>query len=77
MVAWLNEIIYLIGEGVFLPASIEIRRLTDSLLEAEMAGESLDPERHHFLREVKAATYHGLDVTETERGWRTRVLFDV
>ena len=77
LVAWLNEIIYLVCDGVFLPASVRLTELTGSSLEAMLAGETPDGSRHRLAREVKAATYHDLEVSETDGLWRGRVLFDV
>ncbi|HXF82087.1 MAG TPA: archease [bacterium] len=76
LVAWLNELLVLLnGEG-FIPRDYRIAQLTDTRLEAEVLGEPVDPQRHRFRLDVKAATYHQLEIRKNER-WQARVIFDV
>jgi len=35
------------------------------------------PGRHVLKHEIKAVTYHQIQVSETESGWEARVIFDV
>jgi SHS2 domain-containing protein len=77
LVAWLNEIIYLVSEGVFFPAAIGSLRIERTSLEADLHGECATPADERLQREVKAATYHDLQVSRAAGGWETRVLFDV
>ena len=76
-VAWLNEIIYLVASGLFLPASCRLLDLRGNRLTAEAAGAPPSEGGFVLYREVKAATYHGVELVEEEAGWRGRVLFDV
>ena len=46
-------------------------------LEAEAAGEPFAPDRHRMKTEIKAVTYHGLEIRETPAGWRGRIVCDV
>jgi len=41
------------------------------------AWEPYDPERHPLRTELKAVTYHQLEVVREGEGWRGRVIFDV
>jgi len=76
LVAWLNELLLLLnGEG-FVPREFRIAALEETRLEAEVLGEPVDPQRHRFRLDVKAATYHQLEIRQ-EDGWRARVIFDV
>ncbi|MBN1825633.1 MAG: archease [Candidatus Eisenbacteria bacterium] len=77
LVAWLNEILYLVSSGGFLPAGVEGLRLGGGDLSAELIGGPPDPSRHRFLREIKAATFHDLSVVKTGSVWSATVLFDV
>ena len=41
-------------------------------------GETYDPSRHEFRTEIKAITYHELEVTRQEDGvWSARIIFDI
>jgi SHS2 domain-containing protein len=46
-------------------------------LKAEVRGEKIDAERHELGTEVKAITYQGLEINESEGGWRCRFVVDV
>ena len=47
-------------------------------VKARVFGEKADRAHHTFLAEVKAVTYHRLEVSgDDERGWRATVLLDV
>jgi len=43
----------------------------------EAEWETYDPARHPLRTEIKAVTYHQLDVTREKDGWRARVIFDL
>jgi SHS2 domain-containing protein len=46
-------------------------------LHAEAIGETIDPDRHRLLADVKAVTLHRLVVEGTPDGWHTIVVLDV
>jgi SHS2 domain-containing protein len=83
LLRFLNELIYLRdAQGLLLrPRRVECRSEGDGagefVLDAELAGEPLDPARHERGCDVKAATAHGLEVVRAGEGWRARVTLDV
>ncbi len=76
LVAWLNKLLVLLNADGFLPVRWKIRKLTDQQLRAEVGGEPVDPARHRFHLDVKAATYHQLQIRKNQE-WQARVIFDV
>jgi len=46
-------------------------------LHADASGETIDPEKHTLLADVKAVTLHRLSVEQTSAGWRAVVVLDV
>lgn len=76
LVAWLNELLVVLNADAFIPAAYEISELTEQRLVATVKGEPVDPARHRFRLDVKAATYHQLYVRKNAR-WEARVIFDV
>ena len=46
-------------------------------LAATSRGEAFDPARHPVKVQVKAVTYHALEVARTANGWRAIVLLDI
>jgi SHS2 domain-containing protein len=63
-VALLNELLYLREVKATTLVDLSVTRLEETgggwMLEGVATGEPLDPGKHEFLTEVKAATYFGL-----------------
>jgi SHS2 domain-containing protein len=76
LVAWLNDLILLLNADGFIAGGATVLECTETHLIANVQGEPVDPARHHFLLDVKAATYHQLAVGRSN-GWEARVIFDV
>jgi SHS2 domain-containing protein len=49
----------------------------ESVLDARLAGERIDPDRHALIVDVKAVTLHRFRVEETTRGWEAEVVLDI
>jgi len=77
LVAWLNELLYLVDAQGFLPSRYRIAGITHTDLAADLFGETIDPDRHTLRRLVKAATYHGLRIATTDGEWEARVIVDL
>ena len=76
MLDWLTELL----------VTFEIRRLLlgkfdvdidDTGLTATAHGEAVDFSRYRLTHEVKAITYHGLKVEQTDRGWTADIIVDI
>jgi SHS2 domain-containing protein/predicted Zn-ribbon and HTH transcriptional regulator len=46
-------------------------------LRAEVFGEPIVPGRHIVFTEIKAVTFHGLELAEVDGGWRAQIIFDL
>lgn len=81
LVEWLGEALFHLDSEAFLAgdAHLTISEEDDGALalEGEMIGERHDPRRHPHKLEVKAITYHGLEVAEAAGAWRATVIFDI
>jgi len=76
-VSWLRELLYQYsGKGIVFK-KIAILSLTDTQIVAEASGEKIYLRRHVFKSDLKAVTYHGLEIKKTKIGWTTQVIFDV
>ena len=71
----LTELLDLFAEG-FIWSDAAVEEL-DGSLKLTVRGEGFDPARHEFNREIKAVTYHQLEVLHGPKGWSARVIFDV
>lgn len=77
LVNLLREVLYMaMGKGILLRA-FSVRDVAEYRVTGFGTGESLDPRRHRMDLEIKAVTYHGLEVVRTETGWKGRVICDV
>ncbi len=77
MVRWLGEILYLFeGEGkVLLRATARVD--SPHRLRATLETVPFDPRDHEILNEIKAVTYHQIEVKEKAGHWEARIIFDV
>jgi SHS2 domain-containing protein len=77
MAAWLNDLLLLLSAEGFVPKSFVVDEVSETRLRATIHGEPVDQARHRFRLDVKAATYHMLEVRQTDGRWMAKVIFDV
>ncbi len=77
MVRWLSELNFLHVTQHVLFRRFAIDELTDTHLAATAWGEAIDPDRHPVYTEIKAVTYHQLDIEEMDDGWHVQIIFDM
>lgn len=77
MVRWLGEVLYLFEGENLVVTSTHMDALSSSHLEATLEAVPFEPEIHEILSEIKAVTYHQIEVTEKGHGWEARVIFDM
>ena len=80
MVRWLSELNFLhtTQHRLFCDFDVALSTADDGIaLEATCRGEPTDPARHTVYTEIKAVTFHGMEVEETEDGWTVQVIFDM
>ena len=77
MVNWLAELLYLNDAEGWLFSEFEVERLDDRSLTARARGEKFDRTRHRAKLQVKAITYHQLQLVKTAEGWQARVFVDI
>jgi riboflavin kinase/FMN adenylyltransferase len=73
LVNWLNELLYLAETEKLLFVDFQIGSLTDTALEAWAGG---IPARVSKA-DIKAATFHDLEIVQGDSGWSTVITFDV
>jgi SHS2 domain-containing protein len=76
LVEWLNELVYHFDTEGIIFKRFDVIKLDDTHLKARGYGEKADSSKHTLKREVKAATYHMLEVDKND-GCRVQVLFDI
>lgn len=77
LVNWLNELLFLMADKLFIPAEIAINHYSNNGISAAASGEYFDPDRHQFLREIKAVTHHQTRVGHEGGHWKSVVYLDL
>jgi SHS2 domain-containing protein len=66
MVKWLNEILFLFEKEKILCRRIVFDTFDGKKIAASIHGEKFDPPRHGGISEIKAVTYHQLQLGDKE-----------
>lgn len=75
---WLTEFLVILDSEflVFSKFDVEIEKGEQYILRAKAWGEEFDPQRHESRAEVKAVTYHLMDIKK-EDGYMVQVILDI
>ncbi len=76
---WLAELIYLkdLKMTVFGKYKIKVDKPNGYRLQASVWGEPIDAKKHKVKVDVKAVTYHLLEVKKTDDKWTAKVILDI
>lgn len=77
MVNWLRELLYFWNGKELLVKKAQILSLSDTELSASIEFDPFDSDRHEIKIEIKAVTYHQIQVTGGPEGWEAKIIFDV
>jgi SHS2 domain-containing protein len=80
LVDFLSELLYRFDTRGWLArhAEVEVRERDGGWeLEGTLIGERYDPQRHPVKILIKAVTYHGLRVGQSNGVWTAKVVFDI
>lgn len=82
MVRWLSEILYYITMEKVVLKGFDVKTIGENHIEANVKGEDFKEGKHHLTREIKAVTYHNLEIKEPsssnkEPYWKAEIIFDV
>ena len=79
LIAWLNELLYISEIKLVILNKFKIKELSDVQIKAEVGGTKINHLSVRIKREVKAVTYHRLEVKKDEESglWRAQVIFDI
>ena len=77
LVTWLNELVFRAEISGMFFSKFEVESVDEGSLKAAAWGEPYDENKHSIDCSIKAATYHELEVSQSDLGWSARVIFDV
>jgi len=77
MVRWLGEILYLFQGEDKIVICTEISSITKSHINATLQTVPFNPKQHEVLAEIKAVTYHLIEVVCENGCWKATIIFDL
>lgn len=77
--AWLNELLYIGETRLVILNKFQIKELSDFQIKAEVRGAKINPPSIKIEKEIKAVTYHRLEIKKDEESglWRAQIIFDI
>ncbi len=76
--AWLNELLIFYGSDNLAFSKFEVKIDEEKMeLKAVLYGEKIDIKKHEVRTEVKAATYHKMEIEKLNGGWKAKVIVDI
>lgn len=74
LVDFLSEVLYLTQVDKRVYTDVKFKKFSDTEIEAELIGKKVEK----FDEDIKAVTYHGLNIFQGKNGlWQAIVLFDI
>jgi len=77
MVDWLSELLYLHDVENLLFKGFKVESVGEDGLKAMVKGEPFQEGVHVIKTEVKAVTYHRIEVRQEKGRWRAQIIFDL
>lgn len=74
---FLSDLLYQFSAEGKVCSRVRVDAVTPTHLKAVAFGAAFDASKHRLKTELKAVTYHQLDVRPEGDAWRARVIFDV
>lgn len=73
LVDFLSEVLYLSQINKEIYNELKFKKFSNTELEAELFGQKVE----RFGEDIKAATYHDLDIQQRDKVWEAVILFDI
>jgi len=77
LVDWLDELLYLHEVKHLLFKEFSMETVGEQGLKAVVKGEPFQEGIHLIKTEIKAVTYHQIQVKKMDGGWKAQVIFDL
>ena len=72
LVSWLQELLYLLDTEGYVFGRFQVKLQNSSLAPVDHLAIGLE-----MRSEIKAVTYHQLEVIQSDEGWQAQVIFDI
>jgi len=76
LVSWLRKLLFLHQTELLVPTGIDIETISEQNIRARVSCLRVEEGDPRIFGEIKAVTYHGLEINETEDGLVAQIVFD-
>jgi len=76
LVEWLGSLLFVFDTERIVFSRFRLEQLDGQFFSARASGEYYEASRHELKTLIKAVTYHGLCVQQTQAGFAATVIFD-
>ena len=77
LIAWLDELLYDFYTKGIIFCDFDIVDIADTKLKARAHGRHVGDNKNRLKTEIKAATYHNLEIKENKENLSVEIVFDV
>jgi SHS2 domain-containing protein len=77
LVSWLDELLYNFYTKGIIFFDFDIKELEGGKLAARVHGRAVGKNRNRLKTEIKAVTFHDLNIKKTDNGYSVEIVFDV
>lgn len=78
LVSWLNDLLYIHHTEYVFCDDFIIKSLTKTFVSSEIGSLKIEETHYQVVREIKAVTYHGLQILKNKKGqWEATIIFDI
>lgn len=77
LIEWLDELLFNFYTKHIIFCDFNIAELTDKNLTAKVKGRFIGENKNRLKTEIKAATRHGLEITNKKDTYEVQIVFDV
>jgi SHS2 domain-containing protein len=77
LLKWLREILFYFSSKRFVLKHYEFETVSETALKAQLSGWKFDTKHFDQRVEVKAVTYHALEIRKMPGGWTAQVILDI
>jgi len=77
LVNFLRELLFLWTGADKLVTMVQVDAISKTAVEAHIGLVDYRPDVHVIAHEIKAVTYHQIEVNRTDAGWQAAIVFDI
>jgi SHS2 domain-containing protein len=77
LVNWLSELNYIFITESLVFSKFDIVRIGDQEISATALGEKFNSRKHPLKTEIKAVTFHDMQIEKKKEIWETKIVFDI